>query len=156
MRPRTRWSSASCRGTSSVGGSTPPRPGPSRKPRVLARLRRVLNDTDDAKASVLVLTECGAAEAAELATDLGLKHVTYLFTSVLYSAAWSLGSTWRIENNPGTHGTLIAELSREGRTVNVVASHFPPGISRAAKRKRLAGRAAPEGEGLERPDHLGR
>ena len=108
-----------------------------RKQQVINRLRYMLDDTTPASASVLVLTECGATEAAELGKALGMKHMTYLFTSILYSPAWTVGGTWKLTNRKGTHGTLIAEMKRDGRTVNVVATHLPPKLSAAGERKRL-------------------
>lgn len=123
----------------------------ARRPLVISRLKRVLDDTTTAKASILVLTECSATEAAELGKALGMNRVSYLYTTILYSSAWKLGGTWTIENNPGTHGTLIAELTRDGRTINVVASHFPPGAGRAAKRKRLAAALTAKAKGWNDP-----
>lgn len=110
---------------------------PKRRPYVLNRLRHVLDDATRETASVLVLTECGAAEAAELGKALGMQHITYLFTTILYTPAWSIGGVWKVTNRAGTHGTLIAELKRAGRTINVVATHLPAGVAAAGLRKRL-------------------
>lgn len=112
---------------------------PTRLPLVLNRLRRVLDDTTQDSASVLVLTECAEAEAVEIGAALKMRHLSYLHTSILWTPSWTLGDHWPVENLAGTHGTLIAELHRDGRTINVVASHLPPGAtpSRIARRRRL-------------------
>lgn len=107
-----------------------------RLPRLVNRLTRVLDDKTDAAASVYLLTECGAQDAADLAKRLGLKAHTYLGVSILHGPAWTPGKRWTKTWLGNTHGALVLELTRDGQTVNVCVNHLPPFPWRAALRKR--------------------
>lgn len=106
---------------------------PTRLPRVVARIRAE-------KPDVLILTECQAAEAKEVAAATGYRWANYLGSSILYRPSYKLGRRWALTWLTGTHGALIIELSTAGRTFNVVANHLPPFAWRASYRKKCVAR----------------
>lgn len=99
-----------------------------RFPRIVARIKSILP-------SILILTECQAAEAKEIADALGYHWANYLGSSILYSKAFTLGRKWPLRWLGTTHGALIVELSSGGKTYNVIANHLPPFAWRANYRK---------------------
>lgn len=114
-----------------------------RLPRLVARIRRSLNDTTNAAPSIVLATELSASEARALCAALGpgWRHVTYLYSSILYKG-WLIGRKWSLTWNRGTHGAIICELSRDGLTINAISTHLPPFAWRAKVRRQCMDRLA--------------
>lgn len=126
-----------------------------RRPEVVRRLRRVLDNSQAAGASVLLLTECYATEASDLAQALGMRAVRNLGSTILYGKSWRLGRVWRLGWLGDTHGAVIAELSRDGVTINAASTHMPPFNWRAGYRRQCLARLAGFVDGWRDPTVLG-
>jgi len=127
-----------------------------RLPHVVARIRRCLDDSTPANPSIILATECGVMEAADLRKALGAgwKSTTFLYSTILYKG-WTIGKRWVKTWNKGTHGAVIAELKRDGLTVNAVCSHLPPFVWRAKMRKRCIAQLASFLKGWKDPIVIG-
>lgn len=102
-----------------------------RRDKVAARLSHVLLDPSQnapGKASVALLTECYATEASYLADRLNMTPVRHLGSTILFADSWRLGRVWWHTWHEGSHGAVIAELSRDGVTINAAATHTPPPV----------------------------
>ena len=97
-----------------------------RRSEVARRLTHVKGPATLAKASINLLTECYAGEADYLAGALNVATVRHCGSTIAYAKSWRLGRTWRLNWLGDTHGAIIAELTRDGVTINAVASHLPP------------------------------
>lgn len=108
-----------------------------RLPRLKERIQHSLNDLVQAGPSIVMATELSALEAKELCAALGegWAFKNYLYSTVLYKG-WKPGRSWSLTWNKGTHGTIVVELTRDGQTINVAATHLPPFSWRANVRKR--------------------
>lgn len=108
-----------------------------RLPRVKERIQHALDDITAAGPSIVMATELSAQEAKDLCAALGegWESKTYLYSSILYKG-WKPGRSWSLTWNKGTHGTIVLELTRDGVTINVAATHLPPFSWRANVRKR--------------------
>ena len=127
----------------------------SRRATVAKRLRNVLPGSTPAKASIYLLTECYASEASYLAAHLRLSVVRNLGSTIAYAPSWKLGRVWRLGWLGDTHGAIIAELSREGVTINAVASHLPPFVWRAKYRRQCLERLTQFMKGWTDPTVIG-
>ena len=128
----------------------------SRRDDVVRRLAHVKGPASVAKASVNLLTECYAGEARFIATKLNLSTVTNCGSTIAYDKSWRLGRVWRLGWLGTTHGAIIAELSRDGVTINAVASHLPPSnVAEASYRGRCLTRLATFLHGWKDPTLIG-
>ena len=127
----------------------------SRRATVAKRLRNVLPGSTPAKASIYLLTECYATEEAFITRTLGLNSVRHRGSTIAYAPSWKLGRVWRLDWLGQTHGAIIAELSRDGVTINAVASHLPPFAWRAKYRRQCLDRLAGFMKGWADPTVIG-
>ena len=127
-----------------------------RMPRLKERIQHSLDDSISSSPSIVIATELAANEARELAAALGpdWKAKTYLYSSVLYTG-WTAGRSWDLTWNKGTHGTLVLELTRDGQTINVAATHLPPFAWRANVRKKCVSDLADFFRGWKDPIIIG-
>lgn len=114
----------------------------SRRATVAKRLGRVLDNEQQAKASVYMLTECYHSETEYLTDQLNCQAVRHLGSTVAFASSWKLGRVWKLTWLGDTHGAIIAELKRDGVTINAVASHLPPFAWRAKYRRQCLARLA--------------
>ena len=128
---------------------------PDRRSEVARRLAHVKGPATVAKASINLLTECYAGEADYLAGALKLATVRHCGSTIAYAKSWRLGRTWRLNWLGDTHGAIIAELKRDGVTINAVASHLPPFAWRAKYRRQCLERLTQFMKGWTDPTVIG-
>lgn len=87
-------------------------------------------------ATVISLNE-SAGVADKLAKDLHMAVEAFLGSAVLYPKTWRCRVLFRFAWLGSTHGAIGVELSTPtGERFNVISSHLPPFVTRAAMRRR--------------------
>ena len=111
----------------------------ARRASVAKRASRVLNDTQEAYASVYTFLECRSYEAEYLKGKLGLTGTisSPLGCTIGVRGGWTFGRHWVVPIDVA-HDALIVEVSREGVTVNVIVAHLPPFNTTTARKARQA------------------
>ena len=128
----------------------------SRCSQVALRLAHVKGPATVAKASINLLTECYAGEARYLAQSLNLTTVTHCGSTIAFDKSWTLRRKWPLTWLGTTHGAIIAELTRDGVTINAVASHFPPpSVTEVSYRRRCLDRLGTFLDGWKDPTVVG-
>lgn len=111
------------------------------KASVIKRLKRVLNDTSEAKASLYVLAECRSREITDILKAFpgyaAVRYETAGIALMYQKSKWSPGRKWVQTYNKGTHGALISEFTYKanGVRINLVGAHLVPFAWRQSKRE---------------------
>ena len=110
-----------------------------RRPRIVKRASRVFNDVDTDFASIYTFLECRQYEADYLKAELGWTDSlsSPLGCTIGIRGGWKFGKHWVVPIDTA-HDALIAEVTRDGVTVNVIAAHLPPFNTAAAHKARQA------------------